>query len=176
MAVGLGMTLGPLGCAHPYSGKPEKLKKPRKKKKPETEEAVAEAPVLDEKCKANFFADPTTRRKKKQSRNLAAQGEALLAEAEGREGAALISSITDALSKLGNSLKADPYAPQPTYKMAVAYAMVGKKGCSLALLQRLNDLTKMPEVADQADRIINQALRDQSFELFRKDADAAMGR
>ena len=44
--------------------------------------------------------------------------------------------IQEALSKLRNALRADPYGPEPTYKMAVAYALVGKKGCSLALLER----------------------------------------
>ena len=106
MAVGLGMSVAQFGCAHPYSGKPEKLKKPKKKKKPEVEEEVATGPVLDDKCKANFFGDPTKKRKTRRARSLASQADALLAEAEGREGQPLISSVTDALSKLTNSLKA----------------------------------------------------------------------
>lgn len=169
-------SVGLSGCAHPYSGKPQKLKKPRKKKKPEVEEEVANAPELDEKCKANFFADPNPRRKSRLGRSLASQADGMLQEAEGKEGQARISVVIDALSKLKSSLRADPYGPDATYKMAVAYAMVGKKGCSIALLQRLSDLTKMPEVGAKADRIINRALRDQNFDLFRKDADAAMGR
>ena len=165
-----------IGCAHPYSDKPAKMRKPKTKARPEVEEAVADAPELDDKCKANFFADPNPRRKVSLGSNLAGEADGMLVEAEEKEGQARISLVIDALSKLTSSLKADPYGPDATYKMAVAYAMVGKKGCSLALLQRLSDLTKMPEVAGKADRIINRALRDQNFDLFRKDADAAMGR
>ena len=177
MAAFVGTSVAQSGCAHPYSGKPERLSKPKKKSRPEpTEEEAAAGPVLDDKCKADFFGDPTTKRKTSQANGLTQQAEEILSEAEGREGPALISAVTDALSKLRNSLKADPYLPEATYKMAVAYALVGKKGCSLMLLQRLQDLTKMPEVSDKADRIINKALRDQTFDLFRKDADAAMGR
>lgn len=175
MAVGLGVAS--TGCKHPYSGKSEKLKNPRKKKKPEpTEEELAEAPVLDEKCRTNFFLEPTTRRKESLGRNLAKEADSLLTEAEEQEGLTRISTVTDALSKLNNALKADPYGPEATYKMAVAYAVVGKKGCSIALLQRLNELTKMPEVATEADRTVRRALADQTFDLFRKDADAALGR
>jgi hypothetical protein len=177
-AFGLGLAVAPLGCATPYSGKTERLKKPRKKKKPEpTEEEVAETEqVLDEKCRTNFFADPTTRRKESLGRSLAKQADSLLVEADEQEGQQRISTVKDALGKLENALKADPYGPEPTYKMAVAYAMVGKKGCAVALLERLQELTKHPDAGAKADRIINRALRDQSFEPFRKDADTALGR
>ena len=175
MAVGFGVAS--TGCKHPYSGRAEKLKHPSKKSKPEaTEEEIADAPVLDEKCRTNFFLEPTTRRKEGLGRSLAKSADSLLTEAEDQEGQSLISTVTDALSKLSNSLKADPYGPEATYKMAVAYAIVGKKGCSIALLQRLNELTKMPDVAAEADRTVRRALSDQTFELFRKDADAALGR
>ena len=43
-------------------------------------------------------------------------------------------------------------------------------------LERLNELTKMPDVMNEAERVIQRALKDQSFEVFRKDADAALGR
>lgn len=176
MAAFSASALGLSACAHPYSGKAKPPKKLRQKDRPKVEEDVANAPELDEKCKANFFADPNPRRKTRLGRSLAGQADSILQEAEAKEGQPRISAVTDALSKLRSSLKADPYGPDATYKMAVAYAMVGKKGCAVALLQRLSDLTKMPEVSGKADRIINRALRDQNFDLFRKDADAAMGR
>ncbi len=178
MAVAFGFGSLQTGCAGPYSGKPAKLKKPRKKKRPKAveEEAAAQEPVFDEKCRTNFFAPPSARRKTRQSRSLAKQADRYLVEAEEKEGQARISTVSDALSKLRNALKADPYGPEATYKMAAAYAMVGKKACALALLERLNELTKMPAVMNEAERVINRALRDDSFEPFRKDANAALGR
>lgn len=177
MAALVGFGTSQLGCAHPYSGKAEKLKKPRKKKKPKaTEEELAAAPVLDEKCRTNFFMDPTTRRKVRRGKSLAGEADGILGDADGSEGQQRITTVKRALSKLRNALSADPYGPEATYKMAVAYAMVGKKGCAVALLDRLNQLTKMPAVASEAERTVNRALRDQNFELFREDADAALGR
>lgn len=178
MALGLSLGAAQWGCAQPYSGKPERLKKPRKKKKPEpTEQEVAEKELeFDEKCRTNFFDKPTTLRKTRLSRRLAKQADGMLVEAEEEEGQARISSVSEALSKLTNALKADPYGPEATYKMAVAYALVGKKGCAIALLERLQQLTRHPEAMNEAERVVNRALRDHSFEPFRKDADAALGR
>ncbi len=162
------------GCTGPYTGKPERLEKPRKKKRPQAEEDGALA--LDDECRTNFFAKPTKRRNQRQGRALASQAERILSQAEGQEGQPRILSVQEALSKLSNALRADPYGPAPTYRMAVAYALVGKKGCSLALLDRLQQLTVMPEVQGEAERTVNRALRDQTFDIFRKEADAAMGR
>lgn len=176
VALGLGVATG---CPGPYSGKPERLAKPRKKKRPEptAEEAVAQKEVVfDEKCRANFFDTPTSSRKVGLARSLAKQADSLLAEADGQEGPARITSVKEALGKLKNALSADPYGPEATYKMAVAYALVGKKGCSLRLLERLQALTKHPDAGPEAERVINRAMADQSFDPFRKDADQAMGR
>lgn len=174
----LGFGAATLSCATPYSNKPERLKKPRKKKRPEPtqEEAAQAAPVLDEKCRTNFFANPTTVRKTRLGQQLAKEADGLLAEADDQEGQVRISTVKDALGKLTSALKADPYGAEPTYKMAVAYAMVGKKGCALALLDRLQQLSKHPDYTDEAERVINRALRDQSFDIFRKEADQALGR
>lgn len=164
------------GCSGPYSGKPETLKSPKKKKRPKGEEAASAEVVIDDKCRTNFFEKPTTRRKPPLGRSLAQQAEKPLFEAEEQEGEERIILVRDAMSKLRNALKADPYGPEPTYKMAVAYALVGKKGCSLALLERLQLLSGMPGVESEAERAINRALRDQAFDLFRKEADTALGR
>ena len=177
ITLGLGFAATTTGCAGPYSGKPERLRKPKKKKPPEpTEgEATAEAEFVEE-CRTNFFEEPTTRRRPRQARDLSTQAERYLYDADEQEGATRIQLVADAMSKLRNALKADPYGPEPTYKMAVAYAMVGQKGCALRLLERLNELTKMPDVEPEANRTIARALHEQAFEPFRKDADAALGR
>ena len=176
-ALGLAITLTQAACPHPYSGKAARLKKPAKKKRPPEEpEQVAQGPVLDEECRTNFFDKPNPRRRSSQGIALAQEAENHIREAESKDGQDRIVAVKDALSKLRNALKADPYGAEATYKMAVAYALVGKKGCAVALLQRLSDLTKMPEVESEANRIIDRASRDQRFDLFRKEADAALGR
>lgn len=176
----LGMSFGLAagGCASPYSGKPERLKKPRAKKKDDDgkgEQPATATAELDDKCRANFFEEPTKKRREKDARNLSAQADRMLFDAEGKQGPQRQSGVVDALSKLANALKADPYGPEPTYQMAVAYALVGKKGCSIRLLERLVELRKYAPVSKEADRVIKRALHDQRFEIFRKDADAALG-
>jgi hypothetical protein len=166
-------------CSSPYDAKAERLKKPKTKKKPEGEEPDAgpEGPVVaeDDQCRTNFFAEPTKRRDARGGRSLAGQADGLLLDADRNEGAQRANLIVDALSKLTNALKKDPYGPEPTYKMAVAYAMAGRRSCAIKLLDRLNTLQKHPDVEKEASRAVQRALRDPAFEAFRKDANAALG-
>ncbi|WP_428269588.1 hypothetical protein [Haliangium sp.] len=176
VVIGLGfITVAGGACSGPYSGKAERVKRPKEKKRPESEQ-TAESLAVDDQCRSNFFAPPTTRRNARLGRSLSKQAETTLYAAEAKEGRERILTVQEAMGKLTNALEADPYGPAPTYKLAVAYALVGKKGCALALLDRLQMLTRMPEVESEANRVINQALRDQAFDPYRKEADAAMGR
>jgi hypothetical protein len=100
---------------------------------------------------------------------------AMLVEAEDLDGERKILKVIDAIKKLKSALGQDQFSPLATYQMAVAYTLVQKKGCALMLLQRLNDLQRMPEVAREAELVIKRAAQDQVFDAFRKDADAAMG-
>jgi len=171
------------GCKHPYSGAPERLKKPRPKK-PKKDDPAAAPPVvekskaLDDKCRTNFFADPerVSRRNANEARNLAKAADNLLVEAERvEETDERVPIVTDAMSRLRSALEKDPYGPLPTYKLAVAYALVGKKGCALALLERLKSLQDFPPVEGEARRNVKAAVRDLAFDRFRDDARAALG-
>ncbi len=62
------------------------------------------------------------------------------------------------MGTLSNALAKDPYGPEPTYKLAVAYALLGRKSCSLALLERLKGLAGMPDVEKEASRTIQRAV------------------
>ncbi len=166
------------GCAHPYSGKPERLKKPRKKKHPPAaEDAAAPAEVVwDEECRANFNDDKRPlRRHEKAAEQMADQATQMLLQAETMDGAARINTVIDAITKLKNALKKDQFNPEATLKLAVAYAVVHKKGCALRLLERLNDLQRMEEVSRKAQLAIRRATNEPAFDGFRKDANAAMG-
>jgi len=182
------LTSGAAGCgSSPYTGSPERLKKPRAKKRPADKVAPTEvaeggaagaggSAVSDEKCRTNFFAEPKkTPRKAKEARTMAVQADSSLLAAERQFGPARQQLVVEAMGTLSNALARDPYGPEPTYKLAVAYALVGKKSCSLALLERLKGLAAMPDVEREATRTIQRAARDPAFEPFGKEARTAMG-
>jgi Flp pilus assembly protein TadD len=178
LLVGTAFTVMSTGCAHPYSGKPEKLKKPRKKKRPpvEASEEAATEIVWDEECRANFDDDKKAlRRKPSAAKSLTKQANGMLLDAESMGGPARINTVIEAISKLKNALKKDQFNPEATFKLAVAYALVRRKGCALRLLERLNELQKMEEVTRKAQLAIKRATKEPAFDGFRKDADAAMG-
>jgi hypothetical protein len=179
---------GLAGCGSgPYTGKPERLKKPRSKKRPDDKAAPTEvaeggkeggagAALSDEKCRTNFFAEPKKGpRKIKEARNMAIQADSGLLAAERQFGPARQQLVVESMATLSNALVKDPYGPEPTYKLAVAYALLGKKSCTLALLERLKGLTGMPDVEKEATRTIQRASRDPAFEPFSKEARTALG-
>lgn len=76
---------------------------------------------------------------------------------------------------LADSFRIDPYSPLATYSMAHAYALVGKKRCAVAMLQRLVDLSAIAELAGDVGKLKTRAKADAAFEPFRKEADGALG-
>jgi len=182
LALGAGSALTACGSG-PYTGKPEKLKKPRAKKRPEgsanpTEVASggAATPMSEGDCRTNFFAEPyRKRREKNEARGMAMQAESTLMGAERKFGPERQQLVIEAMGTLSNALKKDPYGPEPTYKLAVAYALVGKKKCALALLERLKQLGTLADVEKEAARTIQRAARDPAFTAFQKEAKTALG-
>jgi len=166
-----------VGCAGPYSGKPERLRAMKKTKPPE--KPVEDKPteiVWDDECRANFQDDkPPRGRSPSSAKAMATEADNMLAGAEKMEGEARIRQVIDAINKLKGALQKDQYSATATYTLARAYALVYRKGCSILLLKRLNDMQIMPEVAGDADKAIKRARDDSAFKGFRKDADAAMG-
>jgi len=170
------------GCAGLYSGKPERIKKPSKKKMPEE---VATGPVeikwVDD-CSAKFQEEvgkamDQHRRGQGKAKRLTNQGIELLEKADKEDVTEKRAGLTmEAISTLRDALIEDPYHAEATYNLAVAYTRARRKGCALALLKRLADLEVYPDFAGDAKRMINQARDDRVFSPFRKDADAAIGR
>lgn len=180
MAIGLSIASG--GCAGPFSGKAEKVKRPKTEKMPE------EAPVgpIEIKwvteCKAAFQEEPAgaiAKHRKNASKVVPQikQGQALLEQAatdgtdEERAGA-----VKEAINKLRLVLGDAPYSAEATYHLAVAYARARRKGCSTALLKRLAALEKYPDFQADATRMINQAMDDGTLKLFEKDMLEALGK
>jgi hypothetical protein len=106
---------------------------------------------------------------------MAHQADTMLLDAERYQGEQRVSAVLQAMNKLSNALRKDPYGPEPTFKFAVAYALVNKRTCALALLGRLNQLQQYPDTEAEAARVIQRALREPAFDSFRKDANTAMG-
>ena len=183
LATSLGLAAAP-GCGPgPYTGKPEKLKKPRAKKRPagetvatEVTDEVKPVEVSNEQCRTNFFAAPyTSKRYKAEAKGMAMQAEQSLVAAERQFGPARQQLVVEAMGTLSNALRKDPYNPEATYKLSVAYAILGKKACTMALLERLKLLETMAGVEQEAHRVIERAARDPAFGPFQKEAKTTLG-
>jgi len=167
------------GCSPLYGGKPEKLHNPEKKKKP-PEEAIApvEIKYVDD-CSANFRDDP--KRVNQQtgiSNTLVGDGDTALQQSnKAKDPPSQAELIRVAIDKYRNALVKDPYNPEATLKLAIAYDLVYRKGCALAMLKRLASLSSNPKWAKQANRNIDSVTDNtQWFKGYRKDAISSVGR
>lgn len=112
-----------------------------------------------------------------ESKALAASG---LAKLQSAEGASLDAKtreelITDAVDEFLAALGADPYNVNATYNLAAAYARIGRKQCSLNLLERIvlmkDHTSRKTEVNQKFDRLLgrNGAQLDPDFRDMRQD-------
>jgi hypothetical protein len=181
LAIGVALSVS-AGCAGPFSGKPETVKRPKKEKMPE------EAPVGPveikwvTECKSSFQEEPAGWIAK-HKKNIGAatprinQGRALLDQAEGdgtdeeKAGA-----VKEAINKLRTVLVDAPYSAEATYRLAVAYAKARRKACSTALLKRLAELEKYPDFQSEASRMIKDAMDNNTLKLFEKEMLEALGK
>jgi hypothetical protein len=179
LALALGSTAPLTACQALYGGRPERLKNPeRKKRPPEAAEAAPEIKYVDD-CSANFSDDPKKARPQTpQSRQLFDQGEGALDQADhAKEDNQKVSFLKEAIDKYRNALIKDPYNVPATLKLAVAYDRVLRKGCAIAMLTRLSQLSNNPKWASEANRNIDSIdANAQWFKGYRKDAMAAVGR
>lgn len=162
------------GCQPLWGGKPERLRNPEKKKRPPG--AEVQVKYVDD-CKADFFADASrVKPRPNDARPLIELGDAAMTQAEqAKDPMQKSGRVVDAINKYKNALVKDPYNAEATYRLAVAYAHVLRKGCSLALLKRLTALEKNPAYETAAHRMIAAGTADSAFKGFRKDADSALG-
>lgn len=183
LALAAGLVAAP-GCGSgPYTGKPEKLKKPRAKKRPAGDKVASEVTeeakpteMSNEQCRTNFFGEPyRSKRYKSESKGMANQADQSLVAAERQFGTARQQLVVEAIGTLSNALRKDPYGPEATYKLSVAYALLGKKSCTMALLERLKSLQTLPDVEKEATRVIQRAARDPAFGAFSKEARTVLG-
>jgi hypothetical protein len=158
------------GCAGPHAGDPEPLERPR----PQQVEAGDERAEAGG-CRTNFYGDPhTAPRQAERAREMARMSDGVLLRAERSRGEEREAAVLEAMQQLVAALERDPYGPEPTYKLAVAYALVDRQACAIRLLERIAELTAMADVQAEAGRIIQRARRDMVFDAFRDEADAAL--
>lgn len=134
-------------------------------------------PVEPDVCKSNFDGNPQGMPKKalrEQAKSFAQDADNQLSGVDTAEWAKKRSMVQQALSTLTDALRMDPYSPSATYQMAVAYAIVGKKKCAVAMLTRLNDLNGIPDLVPEISKLKTKAKTDANFEPMRKEADAAL--
>ena len=83
----------------------------------------------------------------------------------------------DGIDQYGTALTSDPFSAEATLKLALAYDKVLRKGCALALLQRLDKMAQNPTYADAANEKIDEVTEHKKwFEGYRRDALKAVGR
>ncbi len=172
--------IGLAGACQPlYGGKPEKLHNPEKKKKPPEEITgpIEIKPIED--CAANFRDDPKLVHPQSGISNaLVGDGDTALQQSnKAKDPPAQAELIRVAIDKYRNALIKDPYNSDATLKLAIAYDLVYRKGCALAMLKRLADLSANPKFAKQANRNIDSVTDNtQWFKAYRKDAISKVGR
>jgi len=168
-----------VGCQPLYGNKPEKLRNPERKKKPEEPpEAAVQIKYIDD-CVANFRDDPKmVRPDSSRSNALVGDGDATLAQVpKAKDVMAQGELIKQSIDKYRSALVKDPYNQEATLKLAVAYDMVYRKGCALALLKRISALESNPKYKNAAKRVADEvADNGQLFKGYRKDAVSAVGR
>jgi predicted Zn-dependent protease len=178
VAIALAMAVVPVlvsACSAPYDVASEKLKKPTKKAKPPEPPPTETAVKYDEDCKTKFEEDAKNVRRRSPQSQIDAGDSAITSIDSTPDPATKAGFAVDAINKYKNALAQDPYSSVATYKLAVAYALVLKKGCALALLKRLTVLQKHPDFEADATRMIKSVDGEPAFKGFHKDALTAAG-
>jgi hypothetical protein len=172
------LSLG-VGCQSLYGGKPERLAPvPRKKAPPEAPVAEVQIKEIDE-CTADFRVDPkNVRRQTPLANQLTGEGDTAIANSDkAQEPSAQAGLIKEGIDKYRNALLKDPYSPEATLKLALAYDRVYRKGCAIAMLKRLATLATNPNFARASNAAIDSISDNgQWFKRYRKDAISAVGR
>ncbi len=172
-------TTGATGCQALYGGKPERLKTPEKKKRPPDPEAGAVQIKYVEDCTANFRDDPKLAHPNPGLANqLVGDGDTAMQNAnKAKDPASQAELIKLSIDKYRNALIKDPYNQEATLKLALAYDLVYRKGCALALLKRIASMQANPKYAKAANAKADEVADNASwFKGYRKDAISAVGR
>lgn len=166
-------------CQPLYGARPERLKNPEKKKKPdEPEQAKVEIKYIED-CNVNFRDDPkSVRRNEGAANRLVGDGDTALQQSNrAKDPTSQAELVKLTIEKYRSALIKDPYHPEATLKLAIAYDLVYRKGCALALLKRIAELQTHSSVGKAARRTADAVADNNSwFKGYRSDAVTAVGR
>jgi hypothetical protein len=184
LAIICGLGLGAsAGCSGLYSGKPEKVKRPKQEAMPEEGPVGPVEIKWVTECKAAFQEEPAgmiAKHKRNEGRVKPQidQGVALLEQAtrDDQTDEQKAGNVKQAINVLRRVLDDAPYSPRATYNLAVAYARARRKDCSTALLKRLAALEKYPDFQSESKRMIDSAQEDSTLKLFEKEMLEALGK
>jgi hypothetical protein len=172
------------GCGGPYKGKPERVNKVKvteEPPEPEGASAVAEIKWIDD-CDGGGFTDDPNKAKKNSSaaREFVETGDEAMGTAKVQpDDNAKATEIVRAIESYKKALVANHYDPEATYKLAVAYAQVRRKGCALKMLKRLGKLTDNARLAGGGSRLeafLEQVESEPAFRPFKNEAMKEIGR
>ncbi len=67
-------------------------------------------------------------------------------------------ALAAAIDHFTKALAADPYNVRATYELAAAYAQIGRRGCALYLLARLQPLGELRSAQDEVEEVVARLL------------------
>jgi hypothetical protein len=163
-------------CQPMYGASPQRLRTPEPIKPPTTLPGGETATIIyDEDCDLLTAKVPKVTRETKQSEVYVAQGDQKVADFDATP--AKTDLIIDGIDEYSAALRKDPFNAKATLKLALAYDKVRRKGCALALLQRLDQLAQNPKFAPEASGVIDEIeQRRKWFGGYRKEALRKLGR
>ena len=164
-------------CKPLYGDKPQQLRNPvpvpHSTALPGDEAKV----IYDDDCELVVSRGQTVKREKSAATEHVDKGDAKLRIADKAPPEAKTDLIVDGIDEYSAALRKDPFNAQATLKLALAYDKVLRKGCALALLQRLDQLAQNPKFKQEAEVAIDEIEQQRKwFEGYRKQALRSIGR
>ena len=169
-----------LAACQPMYGAPAQRIRDPVPNHPDDIAAAAPQPVIyDENCEVHTRAVTTPpRRDLPRSQALVAKADASAVASDHavapHDKAEL---LIDSIQEYGAALERDPYNAEATLKLALAYDKALRKGCALAMLDRLAKLANHPTYEHAATEQLDDLENHRTwFGGYRKDALRAAGR
>ena len=165
-------------CQPMYGDKAATMKNPDPIKPPKDLPVEVVKITYDEDCELVTKPVKNPRRDMKRAQVHVRTADSKLVDAEAATEAKVRGELfIDGIDQYGTALTSDPFSAEATLKLALAYDKVLRKGCALALLQRLEKLAQNPTFAGEANEKIDEVTDHKKwFEGYRRDALKAVGR
>jgi len=158
-------------CQGMYEKRPDPLRNPPKIQPDKTKGGKTGEPEIAyvDDCTVDFTGAPTKKRKTPAAQQLVTSGNASLQKAGTTTPTTPVTTqaAVSAVALYRDALLADPYNAEATLKLALAYDRVLRKGCAIAMLQRLASLADSQNPTLEAEAKPNVQLIKQNAHWFR---------